>query len=294
MAGSPDIRPLFDRSLLRRRLRRAAKDGDERGLVLLEEAAREVSERLSLIERRFDTALLAAPAPQAALPFLEALPSIGNIVSMAPVAPLAARTPLSIVGDEEALPAAPESLDLIVSLMSLHHVNDVPGALVQARRALKPNGLFLAVLLGGETLTELRLALAGAEAELSGGAAARVAPLGDVRDYGALLQRAGLAIPVADRDRLTLRYGSLLELLADLRRMGATNVLASRATGLPRKVLARAGEIYEEHAADPDGRVRATFELVALSGWAPHESQQKPLRPGSAAVSLKRILGSTE
>ena len=183
----------------------------------------------------------------------------------------------------------------MVSALSLQFVNDLPGALVQIRRALEPDGLFLAALAGGDTLTELRQAFAQAEAEIEDGISPRVAPFADLRELGALLQRAGFALPVTDVDRLTVRYASPLALMHDLRRMGATNALAERQRKpLRRATLTRMMEIYGERFADADGRIRATFEIVWLSGWAPHESQQQPLRPGSAQRRLADALGTKE
>ena len=202
---------------------------------------------------------------------------------------------LRVAADEEALPFADGSLDLIVSALALQFVNDLPGALIQIRRALKPDGLFLAALIGGDSLTELREAFAQAESEIEGGVSPRVAPFADVRELGALLQRAGFALPVVDSDRLTVRYESVFALMRDLRRMGATNVLTERRRApLRRATLQRMAEIYAQRFADPDGRVRATFEIVWLSGWVPHESQQKPLRPGSARQRLADALGTKE
>ena len=190
---------------------------------------------------------------------------------------------MSLSADEEALPFRDGSLDLVVSALALQFVNDLPGTLVQIRRALKPDGLFLAAMIGGESLTELREAFAQAEAEIEGGVSPRVAPFADLRDLGALLQRAGFALPVTDIDRVTVRYATPLALMHDLRRMGAANALTERRRmPLRRATLRRMFEIYAERFADPDGRMRATFEIVWLSGWAPHESQQKPLAPGSA------------
>jgi SAM-dependent methyltransferase len=200
-----------------------------------------------------------------------------------------------IVADEEALPFRDASLDLVVSALALQFVNDLPGALVQVRRALRPDGLFLAAVLGGETLTELRQSFAAAEAEVEGGVSPRVAPFADLRDMGALLQRAGFALPVTDVERLTVRYSSPFILMGELRRMGATNVLVQRRrVPLRRATLKRMAEIYAERFSDPDGKVRATFEIIWLSGWAPHESQQKPLRPGSAQARLADALGTRE
>jgi SAM-dependent methyltransferase len=193
------------------------------------------------------------------------------------------------------LPLRDGSLDLVVSALALQFVNDLPGALVQIHRALKPDGLFLAALLGGETLTELRQSFAAAEVEIEGGVSPRVVPFADVREMGALLQRAGFALPVTDVERLTVRYSSPFILMGELRRMGATNVLAERRRNLLRRAtLKRMAELYAERFSDRDGKVRATFEIVWLSGWAPHESQQKPLRPGSAQSRLADALGTKE
>ncbi|VIO70235.1 Malonyl-[acyl-carrier protein] O-methyltransferase [Bradyrhizobium ivorense] len=188
----------------------------------------------------------------------------------------------------ETLPLAAESLDLAVSALAFQFVNDLPGVLAQIRRALKPDGLLLAAMLGGDTLTELRQSFAAAEAECEGGVSPRVAPFADLRDIGALLQRAGFALPVTDVDRVVVRYASAFALMADLRRMGATNVLRERRHTLTRRAtMLRMAQLYAERFADADGRIRATFDIVWLSGWAPHESQQKPLKPGSAKASLE-------
>ena len=197
--------------------------------------------------------------------------------------------------DEEALPFAPESLDLFVSTLSLHWTNDLVGALVQIRRALRPDGLFIGSLFGGATLTELRQALMIAEDEVQGGAAPRVSPFADGFDGGALLQRAGFTLPVSDVDRITVRYDNPLKLMADLRAMGETNALAGRPKRpLTRTVLARTLEVYAQRFGLPDGRIPATFEIITLTGWAAHESQQTPLKPGSAKVRLADALGAVE
>ncbi len=189
--------------------------------------------------------------------------------------------------DEEHLPFAPASLDLVVSALSLHWVNDLPGTLVQIRQALKPDGLFLGALLGAGTLSELRASLMEAETELTGGVAARISPLPGLRDMASLMQRAGFALPVVDRDPVVVRYASPLGLLDDLKGMGERAAFsAGMARPLPRRVLMRALDIYKDAHSDPDGRVRATFEVVHLSGWSPSDSQPKPLKPGSARVSL--------
>jgi SAM-dependent methyltransferase len=192
---------------------------------------------------------------------------------------------------DERLALEPDSLDLVVSALAFQFVNDLPGVLAQIRRTLRPDGLLLAAMIGGDTLTELRQAFAAAEAELEGGVSPRVAPFADLRDIGALMQRAGLALPVTDVDRVVIRYDSAFALMADLRRMGATNVLVERRrTPTRRATLLRMAQIYAERFADADGRIRATFEVIWLSGWAPHESQQKPLRPGSAKIGLEEAV----
>ena len=197
-------------------------------------------------------------------------------------------------GDER-LAAAPEAFDLATSVLSLHAVNDLPGVLAQTRRALKPDGLFLAALFGGETLTELRQSLAAAEVAVRGGVSPRVAPFGDVRDLGGLLQRAGFALPVADVERTVVRYSDGLSLMRDLRALGETNVLAERSRKPMTRTLLTATMVhYAEHFADADGKLRATFDIVYLTGWAPHESQQKPLKPGSAKTRLANALGTKE
>jgi SAM-dependent methyltransferase len=200
-----------------------------------------------------------------------------------------------VTADEEALPFREGSLDLVVSALALQFVNDLPGVLVQVRRALKPDGLFLAALIGGDTLTELRQSFAAAESEIEGGVSPRVAPFADLRDLGALLQRAGFALPVTDIDRVIVRYDCAFALMRDLRRMGATNALLDRRrTPLKRATLMRMAEIYTQRFADSDGRLRATFEIVWLSGWAPHPDQQQPLKPGSAQARLADALGTRE
>jgi SAM-dependent methyltransferase len=221
---------------------------------------------------------------------------VGTLIAADPlVEAQAGQTGLAVAADLEALPFRDGSLDLVVSGLALHFVNDLPGTLVQIRRALKPDGLFVAALLGGDTLTELRQAFAAAEAEMEDGISPRVLPFADLRDLGSLLQRAGLALPVTDVDRLTVRYASPLALMHDLRRMGAGNALSERRrTLLRRATLHRVFEIYAERFADPDGRIRATFEIVWLSGWAPHESQQQPLKPGSAKTRLADALRTQE
>lgn len=277
---------VFDRRILRLHQRRALVQADED--FLLRHAAADLVDRLAPVQRSFSRVLdLGTPRPTLAALLRSALPQ-AQIVRAAPVLEAAGDSSyLRLVADEERQPFAPESFDLAVSVLALHAANDLPGALVQIRRALKPDGLFLGCMLGGQTLSELRQALFMAEAELAGGASPRVAPFSDLRDLGHLLQRTGFALPVTDVEPLAVRYATAFGLIADLRAMGATNALVLRRkqpTG--RKILLRAAEIYSERFTDPDGRLRATFELVWLSGWAPHESQQKPLKPGSARMKL--------
>jgi SAM-dependent methyltransferase len=283
---------IFDRPLVRYRLQRALAGGYADFLV--RRAADDLDERLSAVTRRFPFALDIGTPIAAAAERLAAGGRADSVVRLAPV-PQTEAWNLSAVGDAEALPFPPERFDLVVSLLALHSVNDLPGALIQIRRVLKPDALFVGCLLGGASLSELRQAFTEAEAETTGGASPRVAPFADLRDLGALLQRAGFSLPVTDVETVTVRYADPFGLLRDLRAMGLTNALVSRRKiPLRRATLLRAAEIYRERFADPDGRVRATFELVWLSGWAPHESQQKPLRPGSARTRLAEVLGAHE
>lgn len=195
-----------------------------------------------------------------------------------------------VIGNEM-LPTLPAPIDLVVSLLAFQTVNDLPGVLVQIARALQPDGLLIAALLGGQTLHELRTAFAMAESDLTGGASPRVSPFADVRDMGALLQRAGFALPVADSETLTVRYADPVGLLQDLRAMGGTSILTERLhTPMRRELLTRAMDVYRREFSDPDGRVRATFEIIWISGWRPHESQQNPLKPGSALARLTDVL----
>jgi SAM-dependent methyltransferase len=288
------VQPLFDRALLAQRRRRARALGP--ATFLIDRVAEDMSERLSTVRRTFEVAVdLGTPSNAVRRAILDA-GVIGRIVAAVPetASPRDDRAPV-IVADEERVPFRDGSLDLVVSGLALQFVNDLPGALVQIRRTLKPDGLFLAALAGGDTLTELRQAFAAAEAEVEGGASPRVAPFADVRTMGALLQRAGFALPVTDVDHVGVRYESPLALMHDLRRMGATNMLSERRrSALRRKTLARLLQIYSDRFADPDGRVRASFDIIWLSGWAPHESQQQPLQPGSARMRLADALGTRE
>jgi SAM-dependent methyltransferase len=272
MAENPTAAPLlFDRALLRTRQDRARRG--EPATFLLDRVAEDMEERLAAVTREFsDAADIWTPAELLRKPLADRFKSIRRIE----------------LDDTETLPLAPESIDLAISALAFQFVNDLPGVLAQIRRALRPDGLLLAAMIGGDTLTELRQAFAQAEAECEGGVSPRVAPFADLRDVGALLQRAGFALPVTDVDSLVVRYDNAFALMADLRRMGATNIMIERRhTPTRRATMLRMAQIYRERFSDPDGRIRATFDIIWLSGWAPHESQPKPLRPGSAKASLE-------
>ena len=256
---------LFDPARARRNLGRAKA---EPSLFLADAVADEIDHRMNVIRRDFAITLIHGPhsAPGTQLVF-----------------------------DAECLPLAPESLDCIISLLTLQSANDLPGALIQMRRALRPDGLFLACLFGGATLCELRAAWLEAESGHRGGVTPRVAPFADVREMGNLLQRAGFALPVADSDRIVVRYPDALALMREIRAVGLANALADRS---PRPVtaalLAKAVTAYAEHFSDPDGKIRATVEIVWLTAWAPHQSQQRALKPGSAKARLADALGTQE
>jgi SAM-dependent methyltransferase len=275
MAPTPTPPPapiLFDRTLLRARQNRALHAGPV--TFLLDRVAEDMGERLHAVLREFKRGADVGTAGD----------QVRNV--------LAGRLDQLVrveLPEQESEPLAlqPESFDLVVSALALQFVNDLPGVLAQIRRALRPDGLLLAAMIGGDTLTELRQSFAAAEAELEGGVSPHVAPFADLRDLGSLLQRAGLALPVTDVDRVVVRYDSAFALMLDLRRMGATNILVERRrTPTRRATLLRMAQLYAERFADADGRIRATFEVIWLSGWAPHESQQQPLKPGSAKAGL--------
>jgi SAM-dependent methyltransferase len=272
--GAPRI---FDDRARKRAQERARRlDGD---IFLAREAADGLVHRLSAVNRKFSNGVAVATS---------------DIVRKA-LDPFAPTWTAVEIGTQDALNLPEAQFDLAVSALALHAVNDLPGVLVQIRRALKPDGLFLAAVLGGATLQELRASLAAAEIETTGGMSPHVAPFADVRDLGGLLQRAGFALPVADAERTTVRYGEFASLLSDLRVHGETNALAERRQKpLSRATLAAAIAHYEDNFADPDGKLRATFDIVYLTGWAPHESQQKPLAPGSARMRLADALGTQE
>ena len=286
-----DPREIIDTGLLLARRRRALWQAAPGADFLMARAAEDLADRLSTVGRRFEhAAALFCITPTAR----DVLLSSGKVAQATRIEADAAllQGEEGVVALPGHVPLAPASVDLAVSLLSLQDENDIPGMLFQIRRALKADGLFLGAMAGAGTLAELRESLLSAEAELSGGASPRVLPLADVRDAGALLQRAGFALPVADVESVTVRYATMFDLIRDLRGMGATNVLSGRSRKpATRRFFARAAEIYAERFSDPDGRIRATFSFIWLSGWAPDASQQKPLKPGSAEISLTQILG---
>jgi SAM-dependent methyltransferase len=275
------------------RLRAARRFAD--AAFLARQAREDLAERLEAVNRNFGATLVVG-APLLFAKEIAARPELAARIGSQTGADASARliSRGDIVTDSEALPFADASFGLVVSNLVLHWTNDLPGALVQARRALKPDGLFLANLFGGRTLQELRACLLQAELDVRGGAGVRVAPFADARDVGGLLQRAGFALPVADSDVVMVRYANPLSLFADLRAMGETSALAGQIPPLTRGILERALALYAERYGDRDGRVAATFEIVTATGWAPHESQQKPLRPGSAKSRLADVLGVPE
>ena len=269
-----DIPPrLFDRTLLRMRQDRAVRLGP--AAFLLDRVEEDLVERVQAVLREFSSGV------DVGTPTEQIRAALGKLIKRLRTVPLP-------VSNNEPLALTSLSADIVISALALQFVNDLPGVLAQIRRALKPDGLFLAAMIGGETLAELRQSFAAAEAEIEGGVSPRVAPFADLRDLGSLLQRAGFALPVTDVDRVVVRYDNAFALMQDLRRMGATNILIERRrTPSRRATFVRTAQVYAERFSDPDGRIRATFDIVWLSGWAPHESQQKPLQPGSAKMSLE-------
>lgn len=267
----PTPAALVDRTTLARRRARARLD---QAGFLHDEAKFELQERLIDVNRSFTTPAIVTPFPEIWADFLPGV---------------------TLIADTETLDIAPGAHDLVIHAMGLHWANDPVGQIVQCRRALKPDGLLLAVFFAGDTLAELRAALGQAEIETLGGLSPRIAPMGELRDLGGLLQRAGFALPVADSTRRDVSYADLPSLMADLRAMGETNALATRHRGpTPRRLFTRAAEIYAESFPAENGRIRATFELAFLTGWSPHDSQQKPLRPGSATSRLADALKTIE
>ena len=284
---------LIDSKAVVDRKRRALRNRVNGADFLMRDAAQELADRLSAVERRFPRAAVLLTPTGLAADTLRATGKVDEVVEVAAHRDLLDGPGTVAEGDR--LPLEPSSLDLAVSLLSMQELNDIPGFLIQVRRALKPDGLFIGAMAGAGTLTELRDALLAAETQLAGGASPRVLPFADVRDAGALLQRAGFALPVADHDDLTVRYATMFDLMRDLRAMGVTNVLAGRSRRpATRALFTHAAQIYAGRHSDADGRIRATFSLVWMSGWAPADSQRKPLRPGSAQVSLARVLEDPE
>lgn len=284
---SPQSPPLvFDRSRLRRRRNRAALSFADYAF-LKSRVSNDLAERLADTSRRFPLALDLGAHGRELAAALRASGQVDTVIAVDSASEMLREAETSVCADEEALPFKDAAFDLVSSALSLHWVNDLPGAMVQVRRALKPDGLFLGALFGARTLSELRTCLIEAESELTGGAGQRVSPLPRLQDMAGLLQRTEFALPVADVDVLTVRYDTPFGLLADLKGMGErASFAAPAARGLSRRVLSRMAELYAARFSDPDGRIRATFEVIYLSGWAPAPTQPKPLRPGSGKASL--------
>ena len=274
MSQTPSI---FDTALIVRHLARRSDPNDfVTDLVLAD-----LEDRLSALIRDFSRAAIIGPD-------VDKLPAFGETAS----ARFDFERHAAFAGDDDIPALNGDDYNLIVSILHLQAVNDVPGYLARLRAKLAPDGLLLIAALGGETLTELREAFLAADSIVYGGASARVAPMLQVRDGGGLLQRAGLALPVADVETHIVRYATPFALMAELKALGAANPLVDRARRLASPaLLAAAAQAYAERDADPDGRIRATLEIVWLSGWVPHESQQKPLKPGSATTRLGDVLG---
>ena len=295
MPDHPDSIRVFDRALLTRRRSRVAPSATSHDF-LLRRVADDLAERLAIVRRNFPLAANIGAHHGLVSRAIRGVAGVEKVIELDTTVELLREAPgLRVVADEETLPFADASLDLAVSGLSLQLVNDLPGVLLQIRRALRPDGLLLASVLGGATLKELREAWIAAEAEVSGGALPRIAPFADVRDMGTLLQRAGFALPVVDSETLTVTYPSPLALMREIKSMGASNMLnARRRTPVSRGLLLRAAEIYAERFATDSGRVPATFEILTLTAWAPDDSQPKPLRPGSAQTRLADALGVDE
>lgn len=278
---------IFDRKqIARQRARSARYNGDAD--FLLRWSMNQIEERLSVIRRTFPLCVQigARGADISTTPF--GIESVFKTDITAELNP-------DIVCEDDFFPFAQHSLDLVVSALSLHTVNDLPGTLIQIRQSLKPDGLFASAILGGETLFELRQCLMDAELEITGGMSPRVAPFADKPQMGGLLQRAGFALPVVDSEIVTVTYETIVHLMHDLRLMGEGNAISERRKNFSTmRLFTRAGELYAERFADADGRIRASFEVIFLLGWAPHESQQKPLKPGSATTRLADFLGTKE
>jgi NADH dehydrogenase [ubiquinone] 1 alpha subcomplex assembly factor 5 len=293
--AAPDPLLVFDRTVLRQRRDRAAR-GWDRHAFLKREIAERLVERLDDVRRSFPLALDLGCHGDEIATALGHRSTVGQLIRSDLGQPFARRAGgPAVVADEEALPFAAASFDLVMSAMNLHWVNDLPGTLIQIGRILKPDGLFLGAMLGGGTLWQLRQALAAAESEIEGGLSPRVSPFADLRDAAGLLQRAGFALPVADGETIDVEYESALALMHDLGAMGEGNLVLERRRGMARRAtLLRAAEIYNERFTGASGRVMASFEVLFLHGWAPHASQPKPLKPGSAALRLAGALDTAE
>ncbi len=290
-----EMERLFDTASVLRNRRRAFAASAPGSDFLLNLVVEELAGRLATVERHFNRAIaLHAHTALMAQSMIASgkVDRVDRIEQHADfLAPVSANSS-GVVADLDTFPVADESVGLVISPLSMHLVNDLPGLLLQIRRSLHPDGLFLAALPGSGTLSELRDCLLQAETELTGGASPRVIPFADVRDCGALLQRAGFSLPVADCETYTVRYDTMFDLMKDLRSMGMGNPLTARSRRpVPRQLFLRAAQIYADEHADADGRIRASFRILYLSGWAPHENQQQPLAPGSAKVSLHDVLG---
>lgn len=290
-----DVERLFDPDLVLRNARRAHISAAPGSDFLLKIVTDELLDRLSVVERQFGHAMaLHAQSNRLARGILASgrAQQVKRLELHADFLDPGDASAEHVVADLETLPVEAASLGLVISPLSMHLVNDLPGLLLQIRHALRPDGLLLAALPGTGTLAELRDSLLQAESEITGGVSPRIIPFADVRDCGALLQRAGFALPVVDGEDYTVRYDTMFDLMKDLRAMGMGNPLTTRSrVPTTRTLFARAAQYYAEHYSDPDGRIRATFRILYLSGWAPHESQQKPLKPGSAEISLSEVLG---
>ena len=286
---------IFDSRQLLRQRERASQHARAHDF-LLQRVADDFAERLDVVNRQFATILDLGSHHGVIGRSMTGRPGAETVVSAdTSQRVLDQCASPRVVVDLEALPFHDATFDLVVSGLSLQLINDLPGALVQVRRCLKPDGLFLGAMLGGSTLQELREAFVAAEAAIEGGVSPRVAPFADVRDLGSLLQRSGFALPVVDADIVTVAYPTPLHLMREIRGMGASNMLVERRRKpLRRATLMRAIEIYGERYARADGRVTATFEILTMTGWCPHESQPKPLQPGSAKTRLADALGVRE
>ena len=292
MSTTPAPPRIFDRSLLRQRRERIAGSSDPRRDFLFAESGERLLDRLEDVRRRFPLALDLGSRDGLLGRLLQGRGGVETLVQSDLSLGMLRKAGGQVLQlDEEALPFAPASFDLVLANLSLHWVNDLPGALAQIHHVLKPDGLFLGVLFGAGTLAELRTVLMEAEIAETGGASARVAPFADLRDAAGLMQRAGFALPVADVETVTVTYAGLMPLLADLRAMGEANILDARLKRpTQRRVIARAAALYPEKFAMSDGRIPASFRLIFLTGWAPHESQQQPARRGSGKINLSDVL----